>query len=121
PDANSEYYLYQILLGLWPSTNVTAEFSERVWICYHKSLREAGIFTSWKKPNEEYEMIAKEFLVSLLTPEKDNAFFHSIKVFVEEIARFGYWNSLSALILKMGAPGIVDLYQGEELWDFSLM
>jgi (1->4)-alpha-D-glucan 1-alpha-D-glucosylmutase len=41
--------------------------------------------------------------------------------FQDTIARYGMYNALSQLVLKIAAPGIPDFYQGTELWDFSLV
>jgi (1->4)-alpha-D-glucan 1-alpha-D-glucosylmutase len=41
--------------------------------------------------------------------------------FIQEIAATGAMNSLSQSLLRMTTPGIPDLYQGTELWDFSLV
>ena len=37
------------------------------------------------------------------------------------MARLGRFNSLAQLVLKLTSPGIPDIYQGNELWDFSLV
>src|SRR5262249_58151956 len=37
------------------------------------------------------------------------------------VAFFGYFNSLAQVLLKLTCPGVPDLYQGTELWDFSLV
>jgi (1->4)-alpha-D-glucan 1-alpha-D-glucosylmutase len=37
------------------------------------------------------------------------------------IARAGMVNSLAQLVLKLASPGVVDFYQGNELWDLSLV
>src|SRR5579859_5891404 len=31
------------------------------------------------------------------------------------------FNSLSQTVVKLGAPGVADVYQGNELWDFALV
>ncbi len=36
-------------------------------------------------------------------------------------AYFGQFNSLSQVLLKLTSPGVPELYQGTELWDFSLV
>ena len=41
--------------------------------------------------------------------------------FQERVARYGLYNSLSQLVLKIAAPGVPDFYQGTELWDLSLV
>lgn len=121
PDSNTEYYLYQMLLGIWPDDPEEATapaFFERVWTCFLKSLREAGIHTSWRLQNKEYEEAAKQFLSTLLSADD---FYSSFTSFQKEIGRYGRLNSLSALVLRMGGCGIVDLYQGTEVWNYSLM
>jgi (1->4)-alpha-D-glucan 1-alpha-D-glucosylmutase len=37
------------------------------------------------------------------------------------VTRYGIYNSLSQLAIKIGAPGVPDFYQGTELWNFSLV
>ncbi len=109
PDANTEYYMYQMLLALWPAT------PERLWICLTKVLREAGTHTSWLAINQEYEETVKQFLFKALKPSRQ------FLQFQKKIAECGMWNSLSSLVLKIGSCGIVDLYQGSEVLNFALM
>ena len=40
---------------------------------------------------------------------------------VAPIAWIGMLNSLSIVLIKLTAPGVPDIYQGNELWDFSLV
>jgi (1->4)-alpha-D-glucan 1-alpha-D-glucosylmutase len=40
---------------------------------------------------------------------------------VEKLAPAGICNSLVQCALKLTLPGVTDLYQGAELWDFSLV
>jgi (1->4)-alpha-D-glucan 1-alpha-D-glucosylmutase len=37
------------------------------------------------------------------------------------MARFGFLNSLAQTLCKLTAPGVPDIYQGQELWDDSLV
>ena len=41
--------------------------------------------------------------------------------FHQKIADFGIVNSLAQVVLKFTSPGVPDVYQGTELWDFSLV
>ena len=41
--------------------------------------------------------------------------------FVSRLIEPGHINSLASLLLKLTAPGVPDTYQGEELWDLSLV
>lgn len=41
--------------------------------------------------------------------------------FQERVAELGMRNGLAQLALKLTAPGVPDIYQGADLWDFSLV
>jgi len=51
----------------------------------------------------------------------DREFVGELDGFVGGIAQAGQINSLTQTLLKYTAPGVPDLYQGGELWDFSLV
>src|SRR5262249_16984117 len=38
-----------------------------------------------------------------------------------DIARLGAINSLTQTLLKLTSPGVPDIYQGNEIWDYSLV
>jgi len=44
-----------------------------------------------------------------------------VKAAQQRIARFGILNSLSQTLCKLTAPGVPDIYQGNDLLDFSLV
>jgi len=44
-----------------------------------------------------------------------------IAAFASRIAPAGALNSLSQTLLRLTSPGVPDLYQGTEFWDFSLV
>jgi len=115
PDPNLEYLIYQMLIALWPTD------PERIWKCVNKAMREAGIYTSWHKVNEKYESAVKNFFDKILKPSKSNLFYPSFLLFQKEVSGYGFWNSLSALIIKIGSCGIVDIFQGDEIMNYSLM
>ena len=50
-----------------------------------------------------------------------NEFLARFVPFASRVARLGVHNSLVQLALKLTAPGVPDIYQGCELWDFSLV
>jgi (1->4)-alpha-D-glucan 1-alpha-D-glucosylmutase len=125
PDPNTEYLIYQILLGIWPSETQRGssldEFKNRIWDAVLKSVREAKLQTSWQMPNEEYEKALKVFVDGVISEEPDHPFLKSFAPFAASIARWGFLNSLSATVVKMGSPGVCDVYWGNELWDLSLV
>jgi (1->4)-alpha-D-glucan 1-alpha-D-glucosylmutase len=84
-----------------------------------KAVREAKDLSSWAHPNEEYERALREFIDAVLAEESD--FLADFLPFQRRIANIGLHNSLSQLLLKLTSPGVPDTYQGNEVWDFSLV
>ena len=125
PTRNDEYLLYQTLVGVWPLEPVTPEtlpdLRERVQAYMLKALREAKEQTSWINPNEEYEAALARFIDALLGQVEPNPFLKDLQSFVEQIAPFGALNSLNLVTFKLTAPGVPDIYQGCETWNFSLV
>ena len=128
PDADEEYLLYQALLGTWriaangtPEQNVGAEYIERIQAYMTKALNEAKLNTSWIQPNEEWLAATRDFVAKIFEPSAKNKFLPAFRPVAEEIARYGAINSLSQTLLKLASPGVPDIYQGNETWDFSLV
>ncbi len=121
PDRNEEYLLYQTLLGAWPPGEIDAEFVRRITEFMLKALKEAKVHTSWITPNTEYEEAVLQFVRAILDPADSSAFLDDFVQLQKKVAFFGVFNSLSQTVLKFGSPGVADLYQGNELWDFSLV
>jgi len=125
PDANDEYLLYQTLLGVWPleapDTEDYAELVERVRQYLEKASREAKLHTSWINPDEEYDAALSGFVSAVLDRAENGAFLEDFGTFQREIARYGMLNSLAQTLLLLTSPGVPDLYQGQEIWDFSLV
>ncbi|HUW29281.1 MAG TPA: malto-oligosyltrehalose synthase [Sulfuriferula sp.] len=125
PSRNDEYLLYQTLLGIWPfealGAEGLAELTQRVEAYMLKAGREAKVRSSWVDPNTDYEEATRDFVRALLSPEPGNLFLRDFLPFQERIANAGAFNSLSQLLLKLTSPGVPDIYQGNEIWDFSLV
>src|SRR5256886_872836 len=128
PDANEEYLLYQTLLGTWPIAsngkpveNVGPEYVERIQAYMTKALNEAKLNTSWIQPNEEWLAATRDFVAKILEPGARNKFLPTFLPVAEEIARLGAINSLAQTLLKLTSPGVPDIYQGNETWDYSLV
>ena len=128
PDPNEEYLLYQTLLGTWPfspfrqlSENSRAEYVARIQQYMAKAMKEAKLNTSWVQPNELWEAAVAEFIARILDPSPRNRFLESFIPVAEEAARIGAINSLAQTLLKLTSPGVPDIYQGNETWDFSLV
>jgi (1->4)-alpha-D-glucan 1-alpha-D-glucosylmutase len=122
PDPNTEYLLYQTLVGAWPLDAAEhAAFPARVQGFALKAAREARAFTSWLHPHTAWEDAQARFLERLLARSADNPFLADLEAFLRPIAYCGALNALAQQLLKLAAPGVPDLYQGTELWDFSLV
>jgi (1->4)-alpha-D-glucan 1-alpha-D-glucosylmutase len=119
--------LYQTLVGAWPlelspeDAEGLAAYLDRVKAWQTKALREAKRHTGWAAPNEVYEQACQDFLTQMLDPSRPSQLAHEVAGLVDRIAPAGCLNGLSQLILRVSAPGIPDLYQGTEFWDFSLV
>jgi (1->4)-alpha-D-glucan 1-alpha-D-glucosylmutase len=125
PTRNDEYLLYQTLIGAWPSSELddTAwnEFSARIEQYMLKAVREAKEHTSWANANADYENALADFTRAVLARGPHNRFFSDFNEFVSRVARVGLFNTLSQTLLKFTSPGVPDIYQGNELLDFSLV
>jgi len=127
PDANEEYLLYQTLLGTWPTAtdgtpeHVGPEYIERIQNYMTKALNEAKQNTSWIQPNEAWLTAMRDFVARILEPSPKNKFLATFLPVVKEIACLGAINSLAQTLLKLTSPGVPDIYQGSEIWDFSLV
>ncbi len=112
PDSNTEYLLYQTMVGAWPIEK------ERLLAYIEKAIREAKRNTSWMAPNEVFEKATHDFVEALYA---DREFCRDFEQFLEPLVEPGRINSMTQAILKLTAPGIPDLYQGTELWNLSLV
>jgi (1->4)-alpha-D-glucan 1-alpha-D-glucosylmutase len=126
PERNDEYLFYQTLVGVWPLQSPDAEgwaeLVERVQGYMEKATREAKVHTSWINPNDAYDQGLRSFVARVLDPAENGAFLDDFAEFHREMIEVpGMLNALAQTVLKLTLPGIPDIYQGQELWDFSLV
>jgi (1->4)-alpha-D-glucan 1-alpha-D-glucosylmutase len=127
PGPAAEAMLYQTLVGCWPpelSPDDEAgvqDLAERVAQWQLKALREAKLRTTWFAPDEAYEQACRAFLFDILAPQRRDGFLRELSALVARIAQAGAINSLQQTVLRLTSPGVPDLYEGTELWDFSLV
>jgi (1->4)-alpha-D-glucan 1-alpha-D-glucosylmutase len=124
PSRSEEYLLYQTLVGSWPVGDRAVAFPAyrtRISDYMIKALREAKVNTSWAKPSERYEELVSTFVREVLNDAQRNPFLDDLDEFVGSIALPGFLNSLGQTLLKLTSPGVPDIYQGNEVWDFSLV
>ena len=119
--------LFQMIVGAWPldlvieDTAGRALFAERLAKWQEKALREAKLRTDWADPDSAYEGAARQFLFGLLVENALPDLLADIFAFIQSIAAAGAVNGLAQTVLKLTVPGVPDLYQGTDYWDFSLV
>jgi (1->4)-alpha-D-glucan 1-alpha-D-glucosylmutase len=106
PDAQEEYFVYQTLATASPIA------PERIDAYLEKALREAKVNTSWLEPNDRWETEVKAFA-------REAA--RHVRPFAERLATLGERIALAQTLLKLTCPGVPDIYQGDELWNLSLV
>ena len=112
PDRNTEYFLYQTMIGAWPIS------AERLIAYMEKATREAKQQTNWTQPNREFEGALRGYIEQILQSKE---FISDLEGFVGRVIVPGRCNSLAQTLMKCTAPGIPDTYQGSELWDLHLV
>src|SRR6185369_10702448 len=86
-----------------------------------KALHEAKLNTSWIQPNEAWDAAMRDFVAHILDPSPRNKFVPLFLPVAREMARAGAINSLTQTLFKLTSPGVPDIYQGSEIWDYSLV
>jgi (1->4)-alpha-D-glucan 1-alpha-D-glucosylmutase len=122
PAPLEEVFLYQTMLGAWPLDPAEMpDFAGRLTATMIKAAREAKIYTSWLSPNQQHEDALAAFIERILVVRPRGRFLKAFLRLQKRVAFYGALNSLSQILLKAVSPGVPDLYQGTELWDFSLV
>lgn len=134
PNRNTEYLLYQTLVGIWPlgpggpgspgaRSHPTPDeaFRERIQSYMKKAVREAKLWTSWTDPDPEYEGAIRDYIDAVLSPNHSSRFLSDLDRFAGKVARAGMWGSAARTVVQLTAPGIPDIYQGDELWNLALV
>jgi (1->4)-alpha-D-glucan 1-alpha-D-glucosylmutase len=106
PDDLERYFLFQTLVGTWPIE------LDRIQGYMEKALREAKRNSNWVDQNAEWEQSVLDFCRELYAFE---SFLADFEPLVSRVAALGDRISLGMLALKLTAPGVPDIYQGDEL------
>lgn len=132
PDAADELMLYQMLVGAWPpglapdDRDGLDRLAGRLAAWQEKALREAQRRSSWARPDAAYEARCAAFLRRILglegaPPGQEAAFVQALAGLVETLAPSGALNGLVQVALQLTTPGVPDVYEGTERWDYSLV
>jgi len=111
-DANTEYLLWQTLVGTWPID------AARLTAYLEKATREAKRRTTWTEPDAEYDDAVRRFAEQVLADPTVTA---DVDAFVDRLAPAWRANVLAQKLLGLTVPGVPDVYQGCELTDLSLV
>src|SRR5207248_469319 len=87
---------------------------ERLDRYLEKALREGKVNTNWLTPNEEHERRVQDYAAGAVALVAADPFF-------ERVCATGRRIALAQLLLKLGSPGVPDIYRGDELEDLSLV
>ncbi len=111
-DANTEYLLWQTLVGVWPVD------ADRLAGYLEKATREAKRRTTWTEPDADYDAAVAAFAAAVLADEEAVA---GVTEFVDRLAPAWRANVLAQKLLALTVPGVPDVYQGCDLTDLSLV
>jgi (1->4)-alpha-D-glucan 1-alpha-D-glucosylmutase len=112
PDANTEYLMWQTLVGAWPLD------AQRLTGYLKKATREAKQHTSWTAPDEDYDAAVRSFAEQVLA---DELLCSGVSAFVDKLAPHTRANVLGQKLVQLTMPGVPDVYQGTELVSLSLV
>jgi (1->4)-alpha-D-glucan 1-alpha-D-glucosylmutase len=129
PTRTTDHFIYQALVGIWPigagaiqdDDAVLAELGHRLTAYIQKAVREAKVSTSWTDPDAEYEAAVSAFIAGLLDRASPGRYLRDLAPLVGEVGASGLWNALSRLVVHLSAPGVPDVYQGDEVWFQALV
>jgi len=126
PDANDQWMFLQAILGAWPLELLDSDdeagiedFRQRLDAYSEKALREGKRRSSWVNVDEGYEGAVHALFAKLIAPGSD--FLARMRPFAQRLAWLGMIAGLGRSVLKATLPGIPDVYQGTEFWDFSFV
>ncbi|MDT8915301.1 malto-oligosyltrehalose synthase [Amycolatopsis sp. PS_44_ISF1] len=103
---------WQTLVGAWPIGE------DRLRDYLDKAAKESKLRTTWTDHDEPFERAVAAWPGQVLG---DAGLAAEVEAFVDRVRGPGWVNSLGQKLLQLAGPGIPDVYQGTELWDFSLV
>jgi len=132
PDRNELMLFFQTLVAVWPNQRPGThpqlpareeleQLSNRLQQYMVKAIKEGKVNTSWIQDNKSWEEAVTGFVREVLALPAKHGFWKGFLTFQQQVAEIAMHDSLAQVVLKIASPGVPDLYQGTELWDFSLV
>lgn len=121
-----EILLYQGIIAAWPLTLrlddplAVSGLKDRVTRWFLDAVRQSGRGTGWFFGDEAYERGCARFVEALFSEPSAQGAREHLARFVERLSLASVVNGYAQLTLKLTVPGIPDIYQGTDFWDFSL-
>jgi (1->4)-alpha-D-glucan 1-alpha-D-glucosylmutase len=112
PDPSLAHLIWQAAVGAWPISK------DRLQAYAVKAARESAIGTTWQHPDERFEAALTAMVDKIYD---DPALNREVTDFAASLTAPGWSNSLGQKLVQLTIPGVPDVYQGTELWDFSLV
>jgi (1->4)-alpha-D-glucan 1-alpha-D-glucosylmutase len=112
PDRSLELLAWQNLVGAWPIP------VERMAAYLGKASKEAKLVTSHVEPVAAVDEAVAAWPAAVLA---DAELVAEIEELVAGISGPGWSNSLGQKLLQLAGPGVPDVYQGTELFEYSLV
>jgi len=108
PDKREELLVFQTIVGASPIER------DRLDGYLQKALREGKVNTNWLSPNEDHEREVQDYAWRAHALIANDPFLDRVRAIGRRLA-------LAQLLLKLTAPGVGDVYRGDELEDLSLV
>jgi (1->4)-alpha-D-glucan 1-alpha-D-glucosylmutase len=134
PTRTTDNFIYQALVGIWPigaapsrdgdrdeDDRRLGEIRDRLTVYIQKAVREAKVSTSWTDPDAAYEEAISRYIAGLLDRKSSGDFLREMEQFAAGLAPQAVWNALSRVVVHLTAPGVPDIYRGDELWFQALV
>ncbi|MFJ2114908.1 malto-oligosyltrehalose synthase [Streptomyces sp. NPDC087850] len=110
PDPQVAWQAWQTAVGFTPASDGSPPEGSRLVPALLKSVREAGLHTSWTEPDELYERAVAAFVEAGPAGPARAA----VAAFNREVAPYVRAGALGAALVQLTMPGVPDLYQGTE-------
>ncbi|HEV2887719.1 MAG TPA: malto-oligosyltrehalose synthase [Jatrophihabitans sp.] len=91
---------------------------DRMHAYAEKATREAAEGTGWRDPDPAFEAVVHQAVDRAYDDPRVHRLLDEL---ITEITPYGWSNSLSQKLVQLAMPGVPDVYQGSELYDYSLV